>query len=101
MPRETYDDPGDDFDPPLDPRGGCPWVPGTEGKVAAIEARIAAGWSLWHPDDATFEDMHVVEGATKLLIDQSVSQIVPFRQVGFAAFMPRHYATGKVRLEAD
>jgi hypothetical protein len=91
----------EDYAPPLDPRGRCPWPPGTDGKVAAIELRLASGWALWHPDDAKHEDMHVVEGATKLLIDQSVSQIVPYRQVGFAAYSPRHYATGKLRLESD
>jgi hypothetical protein len=91
----------DDFDPPLDPRGGCPWVPGTEGKVAAIELRLASGWCLWHPDDATHEDMNIVVGETKLVIDQKVTQIVPFRQAGFAAYSPRHYATHKVGLESN
>jgi hypothetical protein len=91
----------DGYEPPLDPRGRCPWPPGTDGKVAAMELRLASGWALWHPDDAKHEDMHVVEGATQLFIDQSVTRIIPMRQADFTVFLPRHYASGKVRSERD
>jgi hypothetical protein len=36
-------------DPPGEPTAA---IPGTEGKLAALEARVAAGRGLWHPDDA-------------------------------------------------
>lgn len=38
------------------PRKATVAKPGTAAKVAELEARAARGESLWHPEDATFED---------------------------------------------
>jgi len=88
MARETYEDPGDDFDPPLDPRGRCPWPPGTEGKVAAIEARISSGWSLWHPDDATFEDVCTVEPPMGINPAERCEELVRIHKMLFGRSKP-------------
>ena len=54
----------DDFDPPLDPRGGCKSLPGTEGKVVAMCERGDNGWAIWHPNDAVMDDNSKVTDKT-------------------------------------
>jgi hypothetical protein len=45
-------------DPPW-PRRSTSAFPGTRSKVAVLEARVAAGESLWHPADARMHDESV------------------------------------------
>lgn len=42
---------------PLDPNGGCPYVPGSSGKICWLRRRERRGWAMQHPDDATFDDV--------------------------------------------
>jgi len=47
--------------PPPDPNGGCPFLPGSVGKMCWIRRRLHRGWCLWHKDDAKREDLATVE----------------------------------------
>lgn len=46
--------------PPLDPKGPCPYLPGSEGRVLTYQRRMDEGWAMQHPGDVTIEDMHTV-----------------------------------------
>lgn len=39
--------------PPPDPNGGCPFPPGSPGKIAWYMRRARRGWEMNHEDDAT------------------------------------------------
>jgi hypothetical protein len=61
MLRETDEE---DYAPEPDPRGGCKFLPGSEGKVIAICERHDNGWALWHPGDAVLDDNSKVTDET-------------------------------------
>jgi hypothetical protein len=93
----------EDFDPPLDPRGGCPWVPGTQGKVDAICERADNNWALWHPDDATHDSVKTVN--TDPTLDASIMSrccgltVVEHRNP--SVFWSPTYKAGKTLSEFD
>lgn len=47
--------------PPLDPKGPCPYLPGSEGRVQTYMRRATKGYAMNHPGDVTLEDLHTVQ----------------------------------------